>query len=240
MKEIISELVPTKNKEKLINYARKLIELSNTIDIPDGPLGLPSPSSPILSCIIKENINYADIITHIRLLDINSLNLLNIMFGLKMSGINKVLLVRGDPPSIGKKIDDISPEEGISIIRSNIDGIEGGLLLNLNKPSEEIEKRVNIKASFYLITRPWNSDKLERISKSIKRNGSKLYIYFVILSDSNKEFLLRYLPSEELIKVNKIKEAIDTIGSFVDGILFSSPNDFNSLLYSLEIANKVI
>ncbi|MGC8566715.1 MAG: hypothetical protein C0171_06985 [Caldisphaera sp.] len=240
MKEIISELVPTKNKEKLINYARKLIELSNTIDIPDGPLGLPSPSSPILSCIIKENINYADIITHIRLLDINSLNLLNIMFGLKMSGINKILLVRGDPPSIGKKIDDISPEEGISIIRSNIDGIEGGLLLNLNKPSEEIEKRVNIKASFYLITRPWNSDKLERISKSIKRNGSKLYIYFVILSDSNKEFLLRYLPSEELIKVNKIKEAIDTIGSFVDGILFSSPNDFNSLLYSLEIANKVI
>lgn len=238
MKEILAELTPYNNKEKLLKYAKELIDYSDFIDIPDSPLGIPSPSSTILSCIIKEKFPEANIITNIRLYDINRLNLINSIIGLKMNKINHFLLVRGDMPKIGNKVDDIIPDDAIDLMKSlNIDA-NFGLLLNLNKSLDEIKDRINKKASFYLITRPWFSRKLEEVSKLIRNQQSKLYIYFVLLTSKNSELLLNYLPKEELIQIDKLKESIEIIGNYVDGILFSSPTDHKSLVNSLRVIHK--
>ncbi|AFZ69992.1 5,10-methylenetetrahydrofolate reductase [Caldisphaera lagunensis DSM 15908] len=238
MKEILAELTPYNNKEKLLKYAKELIDYSDFIDIPDSPLGIPSPSSSILSCMIKEKFPEANIITNIRLYDINRLSLINSITALKMNKINHFLLVRGDMPKIGNKVDEIIPDDAIGFIRSmNIDGYFG-LLLNLNKTIDEIELRIKKRASFYLITRPWFSEKIKQVSKMVREQKSKLYIYFVMLTDKNKEFLLNYLPKEELIHIDNLKESIQVVNDYVDGILFSSPMDHKGLVNSLRLFQK--
>ncbi|PMP90741.1 MAG: hypothetical protein C0171_04420 [Caldisphaera sp.] len=240
MKDIIAELTPYSNKEKLLRYAKDLIEYSDIIDIPDAPLGMPSPSSSIISCLVKDKFDSANIITNLRLLDINRLNLINTITALKMNQINNFLLVRGDLPQVGNKIDDITPDEAIDVIRSKYIDTNLGLLLNLNKPIREINDRIERRASFYLITRPWFSEKLEDVSKKVKGQRSKLYLYFVLITEKNREFLLKHLPIEELIQIEKLEEAIQKVESYVDGILFSSPMDHEGLIKSLKISHKFI
>jgi len=240
LKEIIAELTPYSNKEKLLRHAKDLIEYSDLIDIPDAPLGIPSPSSSLISCMIKDNFDNANIITNIRLFDVNRLNLLNTITALRMNQINNFLLVRGDLPLVGNKIEDVTPDEAINVIRSKYADTNLGLLLNLNKPINEINERIKRRASFYLITRPWFSEKLKEVSKNVKEQNSKLYLYFVLITENNKEFLLKHLPKEELVHIDKLDEAIQSVENYVDGILFSSPTDHEGLIKSLKISHKFI
>lgn len=237
---IISELPMARKKEKIIELAKSLVEFSDIIDIPEAPLGFSSPSSPILSCIIKESIKEANIITHLRLYDINRLALINTIMGLRISGINDVLLLRGDQPKIGRKVEEITPDEGIPLLRQHFKRLNVGLLINLNKDLKEIEERIKLRASFYLITRPWYSKKLGSVSRMIRKNNSKLYIYFVILTEKNREFLSRLIPKEEIVKIEELEERIEVVKEYIDGIVFSSPKDYHSLLTSLKIAGKIL
>ncbi len=235
--EVLFELEPVSSKAKLADKVKVLTELVDWIDVPDSPMGIFRFSSPIISCIIKNLFETARVIAHLRVIDVNRLALEAILRGLEFCGVERIVFVRGDVVEGFSVIRDLEPEDAMRIARSTT-RVQPGLTISLRKSLKEIEERLRVEASFYLVLNlnKGNVEKMEAISKIARRLNVKLYPYIVLLTEANRGKILEIMERWKLHDLNEALELLEVSNNIVDGILISSPMDFKG---GLELVRRL-
>ncbi len=235
--EVLFELGPVDSRAKLVDRLRALVELVDWIDIPDSPMGTSRFPSPIVSCMVKSLFENARVIAHLRVIDVNRVALEAILKGLELCSVERIVFVRGDIVRGSSVIRDVEPEEAIGIARFT-SRVEPGLTLSLRKSMEEIEERLKVGASFYLVLNlnKGSIEKMEAISRVARKLNIKLYPYVVLLTDANRDRILRMMEREKLHDINEALELIEASNDIADGILVSSPMDFKG---GLELVRRL-
>ncbi len=229
--ELIAELEPLQNKEKLEARLRALIPHFDVIDIPEAPLGNPSVSSALLAVYIWSKYGIK-VIPHIKVTDVNSLALINIVNGLATIGIEEVVVLKGDPPRIGSTVEDVTVESVPDFVKKYSKNIPRlGALISLRYPRNLIERRLNKPFAFYYILRPIvDLDKLAWLSREARRNGKRLYAYIIVMSEKNKPILQSLLGDQPVYETKEAITIMERLSSLVDGFIVSSPGDVNAMI----------
>jgi 5,10-methylenetetrahydrofolate reductase len=234
--EILFELEPVSSRVKLLDRVRELVELVDWIDVPDSPMGASRFHSPIVSCIIKNLFEEAKVIAHLRVIDVSRVALEATLKGLELCNVERIAFVRGDVVEGSSVVRDVEPEKAVSIAYGT--NIKPGLTLSLRKSLEEIEERLRVGAEFYLVLN-LNKDSMERMeatSKIARRYNVKLYPYVVLLTDVNRDRILKILERRKLHDAREALEILEASNDIADGILVSSPMDFKG---GLELVRKL-
>lgn len=213
-----AELHPRRIDEQFL----RSLDQYDGFNIPDSPLGNPSPNPLALGCLVRRV--YADkrIIINQRLLDVNELHLLSIAQGALMLKLD-IALTRGDVPRIGRSVGYLSSEEALRLIKSNVKGISVGLMISMRYPKEDIVRRMQSGADFYLAL---------RVSKPSDLGGldtGKIIPYVLILTNKNKGILSKinqpYVSEESL---REFLTGLRDVG--IKGVLLSTPGDHEALI----------
>ncbi len=236
--ELLAELEPVKEPEKLIERAKILADVYDWIDIPDSPLGIPTINSLLASCSLSMSVTDR-IISHIRLIDLNRIAFNSIIKTLTLAPFKRIVFLRGDPPR--KKatiIDDIEPEQALSYARKKIKDKEIGLLLSLNKRWSEISKRIKTQPDFTLILNIKNADRelLDKLKKESEKLNIKNYAYIVVETKKNSGLLQNTVNRSSIFTEYEVHENMDRFSGYVDGFLISVPGDFR---YLVELGYKL-
>lgn len=232
--EILFELEPVRRRDKLVERVKMLEELVDWLDIPDSPMGTSRFFSPITSCIVKSVANL-NVIAHVRVIDLSRVALEAIVKSMELCQVERVTFVRGDIVEGSTVVRDVEPEEAVRITKE-ITGMEAGLTISLRKPLEEIERRLFTRADFYLVLNlnKGNFDKMELLAKTSRRLGVKLYPYVILLTEANRDKLLKLMERWKLHEVNEALELVEASNDLADGVLVSAPGDFKGGLGFIE------
>ncbi|MCE4625258.1 MAG: methylenetetrahydrofolate reductase [Desulfurococcales archaeon] len=229
--EIYAELEPSRSGEEIIDRLGSLSAIYGRIDIPDIPLGKPSTSSPILGVYARERFR-ADVIVHLRVIDHNIVSLKSIIKTLTYVGVNKIILLRGDPPTQGTICTGHwAPEEAVTYAKGY--GAEAGLLISPRKSDMEIIKRAQSHASAYYVTRLSHEtqSRVERVLGLLSEvsPNSVLGLYVVVESERNRRYLQENnIPAIPLQELPRMLEWAETVG--VERVILSTPGDSHLLM----------
>ncbi|RLG77289.1 MAG: hypothetical protein DRO12_02655 [Thermoprotei archaeon] len=232
--EVLVELVP-KKLSKFVEILREVSNYADGVDIPDSPLGKPSPSSPVVSGAIKALYPNLKVIAHIRLADINELALLAQIKALTMLGVDGVVVTRGDQPAVGSSTSNISSEQALRIVRENLrSSVKLGAVLSLRYPREDILSRLRAGFDFFLVTRLSHEsfEKFLDICETARHYGTKLYPYVIIATDKNVDIMK--ILSQPYVKADEVPRFVDRLRGVVDGVVLSCPRDYETLLNLLK------
>ncbi len=233
--ELIAELPPQRTLERLLAVSKAIASAADAIDVPDAPMGRPAPSSAVLSAMLRSLLAPPpDVIAHIRLLDVSELGAVNLAKALELAGVRRLLLLRGDTPTMGDPCMK-EPEKVMALVRSGGLNMRLGLLLSLARPREDVMRRVAAGADFYLVTRPWRSPLLSDVAREVRRSGGRTYVYLVVETHRNARALVG-VPQDERVRGQELIEAIRSLSGVVDGVVISSPGDREALIESLRAA----
>ena len=215
--ELVAELDGGSGLEE---WAIRLSRYYDWIDIPDSPMGKPGPHSLLAACTLQAR-HGLRVIPHVRLYDVTYTGFKAIAKTLAMTRIRRVVVLRGDPPRRGSRIEDLAPEEAMEILRSKAPQVEVGLLLSMRKEWSIIEERLDQGPDFVLVlhyrAKGWEG--MERLAREASRRGVKLIPYLVITTSRN----------HSLVDESRVPEEAARLGRLVDGILFSAPGDIEAL-----------
>ena len=227
---ILGELEPSKNSEKLAKRVEKLVETVDAIDIPEAPMGKPIAHAAVLASYIKAKYGI-DAVPHIRVSDLNAVGLLSILGGLKATGVNEAVLLKGDTPMIGKEVGDLTVETAAEIAAKKLGSNPRlGAMLSLRYPLEAIMGRLKAPLGFYLILRPgYSLEKLRQVSQIAKSLDKQLYAYVIVASSKNYDQLKKMLVDQPVYSIDEATRFVDKIKDVVDGILVSSPGDVDAI-----------
>jgi len=222
MLELVAELVPPRSPKALLATARALQAYYDWIDIPDAPLGKPNYSSPIAATFLAAH--GFRVIAHLRVADVNVIAMKTITKTAGSLGVERIVYLRGDPPTQGEPVNQVSPEAAVKYALTRPEAPEPGLLLSLRKPLQAIQERMRAGARFYLVLnyRPDN-DRREKLVH-VLRSGARTYIYYVLTSreaDTVKEE--KRIPATLL-------DTIESLPPGVTGIVISYPPDMETII----------
>jgi 5,10-methylenetetrahydrofolate reductase len=127
--EIIAEVTPVRDREKLLKKLEALKPLVDWIDIPEAPGGKPTAHSLAVGALAKQ-MGFEPIV-HIRLLDVNKTGLKSLLGGVYILDIKHVVLLQGDPPAEGQPVREVSTEEAVEEAKKL--GLKAGALLSLRR-----------------------------------------------------------------------------------------------------------
>jgi len=228
--KILGELEPTKNNEKLAKRVEKLAGVVDAIDIPEAPMGKPIAHAAILAAYIKAKYGI-DAIPHVRVSDLNTVGLLSILGGLRATGIEEAVLLKGDPPIVGKEVEELTVESAAEVASSRLSGRPRlGAMMSLRYSLEAITKRLQAPLDFYLVLRPsYSLEKLEQVSKLAKSLNKRLYTYIIVASSRNYPQLREMLVGQPVYNIDEAVRFATKIQRLVDGILISSPGDVDAI-----------
>ena len=236
--ELLFEIEPVSRRDKLVGRVRALEGLVDWLDIPDSPMGRSRFFSPLASCIAK-NVSHVKVVAHLRVIDVSRVALESILKGLELCNVERIAFVRGDLVEGSTAVRDVEPEDAVKLAKSTTK-LEAGLTISLRKPIEDIEKRLSSGADFYLVLN-LNRDtieKLEAIERVSRKLGVKLYPYVVLLTEANRSKLLGILERWKLHEPEEALKLVEASNDIVDGVLISSPGDFQGGLRFVERLRK--
>ncbi|HIP85532.1 MAG TPA: hypothetical protein EYH26_00420 [Pyrodictium sp.] len=238
--EVWVELEPTTRKEKLEKKLEKIKTYKvDALDIPDAPLGVPKAFAPLMACYIQA-VYGVKVIPHIRLLDINTNALLNIVGGLLFCGVDNFVILQGDQPKYGNPISELNTDDALQVIRSKYgDRVSVGCLVSLRKNVSEIVKRIVKDYDFFLLMRAVNEN-LEKIKVLRQiRADAKLIAYVIVCESENCKRLRSMLEGQPIVNVERVDEHLNNLVEYVDGILLSSPGSIDTIVKVLELLNEI-
>ncbi len=215
--EIGVEVSPSK-KGVFLRRVASLMGKADFISIPDSPFGRPAPSSLIMATLLK--VIGMEAIPNFRLADRNEVSFLSEMMGIREVGINRVLLVGGDPPIIGKPT-DLDPLRAISLLKDWEINLEIGVASSL-KPNDRIKRKLEAGADF-VVTQP-----IQRVEELIPLST---FIGDVPLSamimptlSELEDYVLRAMEIEEVLEID-YKALLDDLreSGLVKGVVISVP-----------------
>jgi hypothetical protein len=224
------EVQPSRFRDKLDEQFAVIKEVSERVHVPDAPMGYPKASSIVIAFLALAHGLRATV--HLRTIDYSYVGFLNQIYGAHLIGIDKVLLLRGDPPYRGSTVSDVSPEEGLRIIRSDerLSVMKVGFILSLRYPIEKIRERIFFNPDFVLVTHK-SREKLSWLTDSY--GGEK--IGYLIVSTPRNEELVKKLPQrEDICRLEKLAECIEESSVYLDSLLISCPEDIKECVYALK------
>ncbi len=234
--ETIAELEPTKKKHKLNKVVNRLRKYVDLFDIPESPLGKPVAHSVLLASYLREALG-VDVIPHIRVQDLNKTALLSIIGGLEFIGINKVVLLRGDP--VSNDSTKLTVEEAAFYAKNYYKKLKVGAIVSLRYPTTEILKRVgNRYLDFFLVLRASQYEDKLRI---IRQHSStkKIYVYVIIATEKNLPFLREMLNDQPLHILSEVSSFVDRVRGFADGVVLSCPFDTDAIVEVSKLVKKL-
>jgi len=146
--EIGIEIVPS-NLPKFLRSLSSVIGHANFISLPECPFGRPLPSPLILSVVAKGL--GLEVIPNYRVMDRSELGFISEIMALSEVGIRRVVIVRGDLPSIGMPT-SLNPVRAIELIKEHGIDIEVGVA-TYTKPNEALRAKIEAGADF-VVTQP--------------------------------------------------------------------------------------
>ncbi len=234
--EIIAELKPTKNKYKLSKTVDKLRPYVDFFDIPESPLGKPIAHSVLLASYLREVLG-VEVIPHIRVQDLNKTALLSIIGGLEFLGIERVVLLRGDPTS-GNSSSKLTVEEAAFYTKKNSEFLETGAIISLRYPIADILKRIsNRYLDFFLVLRASQyQEKLEVVRQYADRK--RIYVYIIIATEKNLPFMREILGDQPLHTLNEVAAFAESVKEFADGVVLSCPFDVDAIVEASKLIRQ--
>ncbi len=232
---ILVELAPMKKREKLDAILVSIREFVDCFDIPESPLGIPAPNAIVTGVYVKE-VTDKCVISHIRLYDINRTALLSLAYAAQTYGIDGVVLTHGDTPRNGTIVRDISTPEAVKLLKKEVPKLKIGAIISLRYPLNEIIKRLEMGADFYLVLRLSrdSADKYLKVLEVAEKQGVELYPYIIVSTGKNSRVLEKI--EQPSIPLEGLHDFLSEYKHLLHGAVFSSPLDFDGLVKSLEIA----
>lgn len=222
--ELIAELPPAKSRDVLIKRIEALRDYVEIVDVPDSPLGRPSAHAVAVSYLAREL--GLETITHIRVRDLNMLAFLSILGAAELFGLERLVLLTGDEPAVGRPVDHITTEEAVKYAKG--EGFKVGVMLSLRR---DYMKRLALGADFFLALNVGEPRQMEAL------RGREVYPYLLVRTTKNSELLagLRQ-PSVELEAVPDFVQSLSSYG--VKAVIISAPGDFKAELLALKALNR--
>ncbi len=215
--EIGVEVLPSR-KKIFLRRAASLMEKVDFISIPDSPFGRPAPSSLMLATLLK--FIGMKSIPNYRLADRNELSFLSEMMGIREMGLDRILLVGGDPPTIGKPT-NLEPVRAISLLREWGIDLEVGVASSL-KPSDRVKMKLEAGADF-VVTQP-----VQRVEDLIPLSDfigdTPLYAMIMPTLSELEDYILKAMDIEEVLEVD-YRALLDDLkeSGLVRGVVISVP-----------------
>ncbi|MCI4447453.1 MAG: methylenetetrahydrofolate reductase [Pyrobaculum sp.] len=221
--EIIAEVTPVRDRERLLKKLEALKPLVNKIDIPEAPGGKPTAHALAVGVLAKQM--GLEPIVHIRLLDVNKTGLKSLLGGAYLLDIREVVVLQGDPPAEGRPVGDVSTEEAVTGAKKI--GLKVGALLSLKR---DYKRRIEtLGADFYLALHLTDVRQLE---------GLPPVVYpYVMVKTSNNSALIERLK-QTAVNPQKALELIRALEGVAPGVVVSVPGDFDTLLNLLNQIKK--
>ncbi|MEM0294337.1 MAG: hypothetical protein QXF93_07045 [Saccharolobus sp.] len=221
--QILVELHPKKKIEKIIKEI-KVLENYSGFDIPDSPLGFPSPLPSFVASLIRYplNLDKKMIIINQRLADVNELFIHSLSITAKILD-SQIAFTKGDKPKYGKEVNHLSSEEAVNIAKGY--GVKSGMMISLRKNENEIKARLESNADFFLVLRMKDHNDIKKYGDSLINRAIP---YLIIMTDKNKEIVKSldqpYFKEDEIIS---IIDSLKEIG--IKAVLLSTLGDIDFL-----------
>jgi len=215
--EVLVEVHPKQKMEKV----EKMIEIISPFDgydIPDAALGEPSVLPSALGVKIRERLGESKrIIVNQRLADVNELFVRSLAITAKLFSFD-VAFTKGDKPRFGKEVTHLTSEKAVEIAKGY--GVRSGAMMSLRKTKEEILRRLDTQADFFLALHFNSLSSLEGLEKE------RIIPYIIVKTDKNTELIKGISqPSFEEREVPLLIQDLDVIG--VRSVLLSAPADLD-------------
>lgn len=219
--KVYFEVQPSRYRDKLAEQLESVRGVVDRVHVPDAPLGYPKASSiAIASLAIARGIKAT---AHLRTTDYSLVGFLNQVYGAHILGIDRLLLLRGDPPFAGTPVADVSPEDGLRIIRSDtrLRSMGVGLTLSLRHAWEKIAERLSLAPDFVLVTHR-DLDKLS----ALKRVYRGEVVGYLVVETARNSSLVSSLPQkEDVCQEGRFRSCLDSLDGYVEAALVSCPGD---------------
>ena len=230
--ELVAEFEPVKSREELEARARLLEGVFDWVDVPDSPMGVPGGFSPIVAMAVKSASRGLRVIAHLRLIDLSRLAVESIIKSIRLTPIERLLFLRGDPPARRSTVvNDVTPEEAVELARRKLPGREFGLLLSLRKPLNDILSRLRRASDFYLVLNASEErlGLLKSVYEEARRLGSRIYVYVMVVTGKNSD-IARATRARWFKPPEAVAFATEQLRGLCDGVVVSAPRDFGTLV----------
>jgi 5,10-methylenetetrahydrofolate reductase len=221
--EIIAEVTPVRDRERLLKKLEALRSLVNKIDIPEAPGGKPTAHALAVGVLAKQ-MGFEPIV-HVRLLDVNKTGLKSLLGGAYLLDIREVVVLQGDPPAEGRPVGDVSTEEAVAEAKKI--GLKVGALLSLRR---DYRRRIEtLGADFYLALHFTDVGQLEGLPPVV-------YPYVMVKTNNNSVLIERL--RQTAVSPQKALELMRALEGVAPGVVVSVPGDFDTLLSLLNQIKK--
>ncbi|MEM2025761.1 MAG: hypothetical protein QXW94_05665 [Desulfurococcaceae archaeon] len=231
--EKILEVPPRSKKflDKVIENGKGLYE---SLFIPCAPGGIPMIDCFAAGAYISSRYNYG-IFSSVRTYDCALNHVIEKAKTALDFGFQGILITKGDAPRYGKGLEESNTESAISFIREAGLKINLGIVISLRFQLEDIRRRLRIlQPDFAFIMRyhqgQYEEQKLKEVAREARDIGTKTYVF--ILLGTEKNVLVFNKLKQPYVHINEIGNIVKSLNNFIDGVVVSSPLDFESAIYS--------
>ena len=242
-KIVTYEVVPPRkvNISKILAKINRIAGFLNAINITDTPLGIPRVSSIPLAVYLQEKFKNLIVIPHLKIINCNVVGLKSLILGLRATGVKYVLLIKGDRPSEGTTVSDMSLENAVKYAK--VIGLR--VIVGIGKNTRErLEQALSMNPDI-IATQPFLSEEeisnFFNITKELRsKYNTKVKVIGSLIVFSPKNFQVikaisgnldqKYTFSSDYLKLRTTKGLILKILDLLDGVYISSPFDFDSVV----------
>ncbi|MET1128096.1 MAG: methylenetetrahydrofolate reductase [Thermoproteota archaeon] len=230
-KEVLVEVVPPKKLDELNSIAEAVSEAElDGIDLPEAPMGVPVGSAPVIAAYLHAKYG-VKVVPHLRVTDMNSNAIVNVARALALLGVDRLVLIRGDEPALGRIVEDVSVERAAQLVKKFTKSkLKVGALLSPRYPLGLVEERVKSEdIDFFLMLRPLHShERLKKVRVMVERAGKKLLAYIIVKTPRNAGVLSKILRDQPTYAVNEVLDIADKLAGYTDGFVISAPHDLQA------------
>ncbi|MFP3064942.1 MAG: hypothetical protein RXR59_05330 [Sulfolobus sp.] len=226
--QILAELHPKTKMEKLIKTVLSLADYDG-FDIPDSPMGLPSPLPSVVASVIRREFEDKRIIVNQRLLDVNELFVASLSLTSKLVSFD-IAFTQGDKPKIGKEVGYLKTEEAIVLAKKYNEKARIGMMISFRKSRDEIISRLSLGADFYLALRLEDPEQLNGLQ------SERIIPYIIVSTEKNKEVAMSL--NQPVFNEAKAMEIVKRLEEKrVQGVLISTLGDNEGLVRIIKSIN---
>lgn len=221
--EIGIEIVPS-NLPRFLRSLSSVIGYADFISLPECPFGRPLPS-PLVFSVIAKGLGL-EAIPNYRVMDRSELGFISEMMALSEVGVRRIVIVRGDLPSIGMPT-HLNPVRAIELIKEHGIDIDVGVATYV-KPSETLRAKIEAGADF-VITQPIQD--VEELSELLDFLGDiPLYTMIMPGLEDLDPNVLKEMGLKEVRNVDYKALLQDISRTKVRGVIISSPKGVSKAL----------
>jgi len=228
--------------ERVASLLANVLHLVYALEVPESTFGKPTASSVLYGITLRRLLGDVRIIANLRLIDHNKVGLLGIVMGGVMAGVNKFLLVRGDPPVDSTPVSELDPCSAVRLIKGQL-GDEVELGLAVSKYEEDyIRWKLSCRPDFVMSQYTDDEKDLEMLRSLAEEYGVVAYPPVVVHTHRNHNIVVRVVGRELRVPENPIGNAVEkavSLGLKFGGFYISAPGDFESSINVVEELSKV-